>query len=224
MHLGGFVLNYFHYNLVDERPTRKLILIELIIPPTLIGAGNQITIPTSTGNIQGLSLAKPTLKVPMVGMSRLLNDSHQYAWACYEGQFTPWTTKSDHGRWRVSMVWFDGPTSMVRFLEIPIYKAFGPLTMCKQNVGQEEWPCTRKWTCWFFLNMPQQGNFGKKRRIKFDHSLIFTCLHLLFHLKHFIKNFIITSFLCHGPLPFSYHSTYFAPPTTKPVRPCQWIT
>ena len=30
-----------------------------------------------------------------------------------EGWFTPWTMKSNHGRWHFSMVLLDGPTSMV---------------------------------------------------------------------------------------------------------------
>ena len=53
-----------------------------------------------------------------------------------EGRFTPWTVKSDHGRWPFPMVRFDGPTSMGRFLKKTIYKAFGSLTRCKPNVDQ----------------------------------------------------------------------------------------
>ena len=37
----------------------------------------------------------------------------------------------------------------------------------------------------------------KERKIKLDHSLVFSCLHLLF------TRIIIITFLCHGPLPFS---------------------
>ena len=59
-----------------------------------------------------------------------------------KGRFTPWTMKSDHGRW--PFPWSD-------FLKNHIYKAFGPLTRCKPNVDQEGWPCTKKWTCWFFF-------------------------------------------------------------------------
>jgi hypothetical protein len=32
-----------------------------------------------------------------------------------KGGFTPWTMKSDHGRWPFSMVRLDGPTFMVGF-------------------------------------------------------------------------------------------------------------
>ena len=45
--------------------------------------------------------------------------------------------KSDHGRWPFSFVRLDGPTYMLRFLKKSIYKAFGPLTGWKANVGQK---------------------------------------------------------------------------------------
>ena len=61
-----------------------------------------------------------------------------------KGRFTPWTMKSDHGRWPFPMVRCDASTSMVRFLKNSIYKVFGPFTRCKSNVEQEEWPCTNK--------------------------------------------------------------------------------
>ena len=80
--------------------------------------------------------------------------------------FTPWTMKSDHGGWH-----FHGPTSTVRFLEKTIYKAFGPLTRCKPNVDQEEWPRTKKRVCWFFEYMPKKWQFWKT--FKFHHTLVF---------------------------------------------------
>ena len=57
-----------------------------------------------------------------------------------------------HGSWSWTMEdgLFHGPTSMVWFLKKLVYKAFGPLTRCKPNVDQEEWPCTKKWMCSFF--------------------------------------------------------------------------
>ena len=54
-------------------------------------------------------------------------------------------------------------------------KASGPLTGCKPNVDQEEWPCTQKWMCWFFLNICPKSAILKKK--KFEHSLHFSCLH-----------------------------------------------
>ena len=55
-----------------------------------------------------------------------------------------------HGSWSrtmkdgfFSMVQLDRPTSMVPFLKKSIHKSFAPLTSCKPNVDQEEWPCTK---------------------------------------------------------------------------------
>ncbi len=36
--------------------------------------------------------------------------------------------------------------------------------------------------------MSQKGIFAKHREIQVDHSLVFTCLHLLFPMKRFLKN------------------------------------
>ena len=52
-----------------------------------------------------------------------------------KGRFTPWTMKSDHGRW---------PFSMVQCLNFFIYKVVGPLSRWKPNVDQEERPCFKK--------------------------------------------------------------------------------
>ena len=91
--------------------------------------------------------------------------SNAWNWATHscvsKGQFTPWTMKSDHGRWPFSMVRLGGPISMVRFLKKSIYKAFGSLTRCKPNVDQEVWPCTKSDCVDFFLYMPQNNCFEK---------------------------------------------------------------
>ena len=42
--------------------------------------------------------------------------------------------------------------------------------------------------------------------------------------KEFPRNFIITTFLCHGPLHFSTRAPLFASPIAKPNEPCQWIS
>ena len=76
------------------------------------------------------------------------------------------------------MALFHGPTFMVRFLEKPIYKPFGPLTRCKLNVGREEQPCTKKWMCHFFNICPKRVVF-QKNNIKFDYYVVFSCLHFL---------------------------------------------
>jgi hypothetical protein len=75
--------------------------------------------------------------------------------------------KLDHGRWPFSMVqlsWSD-------FCKKSIYKAFGPFTRCHPNVDQEEWPCTKKWMCWYLLLCAQKWQF--RTNLKFDHSLVF---------------------------------------------------
>ena len=62
------------------------------------------------------------------------------------------------------------------------YKAFGPLTRCKPNVNQEEWPCTKsEWA--EFLNICPKTVVWKKK-FKFDHSFVF----IFSSQKYFIKN------------------------------------
>ena len=78
----------------------------------------------------------------------------------------------DHkvGPWKmvVLVVQVYGPTSYKINFE-----SFGPLTRCKPNVDQEQWPCTKKWMCWFFFKHDLKGYFPKEKNIKFDHSLVF---------------------------------------------------
>ena len=74
-----------------------------------------------------------------------------------KARFTPWTMKSDHGRW---------PFSMVQLLEKSIYKAFGPLTRCTSNVDQEEWSCIRKVHEFIFLTIcPKRVVLEGKKKI-----------------------------------------------------------
>ena len=75
-------------------------------------------------------------------------------------------------------------------LKTQFYKAFGPLTSCKPNVDQKEWPCTKSERADFFLMYAQEGLFEKeKKRIKNKIMfLVFSCLRLLclYLLEHFI--------------------------------------
>ena len=75
---------------------------------------------------------------------------------------------------------------MVSFLELSIYKASGPLTRCKPNVDQKEWPCTKKWSCWFFfLIYVQKAQFCFQKKSSFTillSSLVFASLIFLFSL------------------------------------------
>ena len=86
----------------------------------------------------------------------------------------------------------DGSFSRFQFNKISIYKAFGSLNGCKLNVDEEEWPCTKMWMCWVFKHVPK----------KFDHSLVFSCHHLLVPKKVSLNFLITTTFLCHEPWSF----------------------
>ena len=90
--------------------------------------------------------------------------------------FTLWTMKLDHGRWQISMVLLDGPTSMDQFMKKSFDKAFGPLHRCKPNVDRHEWPCTKMSMCWFKKKNAPKRQFWKKKKV-----LSFYCLHLVFH-------------------------------------------
>ena len=62
----------------------------------------------------------------------------------------------------------------------------------------------------------------KREILKKNQIWPFFCL-LFSSPKKIIKEFIITIFLCHGPLPFSIIASLLPLPTKKPVGPCQWI-
>jgi hypothetical protein len=72
--------------------------------------------------------------------------------------YGPWHRTMEDGlcQWSKFMVRLNGPT-----LEKNSFKSLGPLTRCKLNVDQKEWPCSKKWRCWFFWYMPKKGNFGE---------------------------------------------------------------
>jgi hypothetical protein len=96
---------------------------------------------------------------------------------------------SDHGRWPFSLV----QLLCSNFFKIPIYKAFGPLTKCNPNVDQEEWPCTKKWMCWFFLIYAQKVIFEKIKLI--IQVWPFSCFHFLVNVsKMWLANLLTTNF------------------------------
>ena len=57
----------------------------------------------------------------------------------------------------------------------------------------------------------------RKKEFKFDHDLVFSCLHLLFPQQQFHSNFIITSFLCYGPLFFPTRAPPLPLPRQNPL-------
>jgi len=75
----------------------------------------------------------------------------------------------------------------------------------------------------FYFKCPKWAFFWKKkksyRKSNFDHFVVF----VFSSPKNVSLKKCITTFLCHGSLPFFYQSTSFASPTAKPVGPCQWI-
>ena len=130
--------------------------------------------------------------------------------------------KSDHGRWPLSTVRLHGPTSMVWFPKKNLFtKPLGPSLGVNQMWTRRSDHAPKDECVDFFLKKyAQKMQFWKKiKTIKFDLSLVFSCLHLLFpktkiHLKCRITTWALFF--------FSY-STSFTSPTAKPVGPCQWI-
>ena len=109
-----------------------------------------------------------------------------------------------HGPWQVAffMVWLDGPISMVPFLDDLIYKALGPLTMCKPNVDQEEWSYQKLNVVIFFKIICQKGQFWKKKSsLTF---FLFSLVSIFSSSKNILSKIIIRSFISRGPLPFSF--------------------
>ena len=79
-----------------------------------------------------------------------------------------------HGPWKMAL--FHGLTWWSNFhdpicLKNPVYKAFEPLTRCKPNVDQEEWPCTKKWMCLLFDTCPKRVVLKEKIQV-----WLFSCL------------------------------------------------
>ena len=103
-----------------------------------------------------------------------------------------WYSRPDRevGPWR--MVFFHALTSWSSFhglisLKKSINKVSGLLTRCKPNMDLKEWPCTKKWMCWNFWYMPQEGSFEKKRKNQVGPFSCLSCLHLLFPQKNSLE-------------------------------------
>ena len=93
-------------------------------------------------------------------------------------------------------LWYDlaGQLSWSDFLTINL-QSLWVFTRCKPNVDQEEWPCTEKWMCWIFGHMPKKRQYFFWKKIKFDHSLVFSCVYLLLLKNNFITKFTIKHFV-----------------------------
>ena len=93
-------------------------------------------------------------------------------------------------------------TYFIRFFGA-IYKVVGPLIGCNLNVDQEIWPCTKSEYAEFiylFIYV-QKGNFKKNQVWPF---FVFSCLHLLFHLKKSLKFYYNNMYL---PGAFAFFTT-----------------
>ena len=129
-----------------------------------------------------------------------------------KGRFTPWTMTSGRGRWLFFMVrlpWsnLDGLISLKK----SIYKVFGSLTRCKPQVDQEEWPCTKKWMCWFCFNICPNRTYSKKiEKLQVWPFFLSSLVFIFSSYPPPNKYIIITIFPCHGSLPFFDHSTSIA--------------
>ena len=132
----------------------------------------------------------------------------------------------DHETGPRKMGFFHGPTWWSNNTHGPVFgkkkkkaihKVFGPLTRCKPNADQEEWPCTNNERADFLDVCLKKGNFerkGKSLIIRLS-SLVF--IHLLFPEICFNKNKIMTSFLYHGPLPFCTRAPLLSFPPQNPL-------
>ena len=79
--------------------------------------------------------------------------------------------KPDHGRWPFSMVWLDGPTFMVRFLQFSSTKPLGPLLGVNRMWTKRNDHAPKNECAHYFNIICAKRAILKK--IKFDHSLVF---------------------------------------------------
>ena len=97
-------------------------------------------------------------------------------------------------------------------LKKSIYKAFGPLTRCN-SMWTKRNDQASKGECVGFLNIsPKLAIFRKPNQV-----WPFSCLHLILSQKKFCHFLTITTFLCHGPLPFSTRAPLLPLPPRNPL-------
>ena len=112
------------------------------------------------------------------GQELILFMSVQWDFGPYWVRFTPWTMKLDHGRWFFSwfdlMVWFLWSNFLGNQFSKPLELLLGvnDILRSKRNDHAPKSACT-----FIYIYMPQKILMKK---LKFNHSLVFSCLHLLF--------------------------------------------
>jgi hypothetical protein len=124
------------------------------------------------------------------------------------GRLTPWIMKSDQ-------------PSTVQLSKTINYEVYGPLTRCKLDVDQDEWPCVKEVNVllWKKVKKGQLLKGGKKS------GLTILLSSLVFVFSPLTKknndnnnyNFTISIIPCHGPLLFWYESTFLPLPHQNPL-------
>ena len=164
------------------------------------------------------------MQEPLSILHRVISDTFGSAPASEKAGFTPWTMKSDHGRWPFSMVQLMVQHPWFNFLENQI-QSLWTLTRCKLNVDRKDWPCTKSECAGFFKCMPKNGSFGKKKKGK-KKVWPLSCLVLVFIFSSPKKNhskFLNIISLLWALAFFSTRAPPFTSPTAKTVGPCQRI-
>ena len=113
------------------------------------------------------------------------------------------------------------PTSMVRILKKINFQSVWAPQLGVSRIWTKRNDHAPKSECADFLKyMPKNDSFEIQIKNKFDHSLVFSCLHILFPKNSFIKR-IYYNISQPWALAFFYMSTSFTSPIAKHVGPCQ---
>ena len=108
---------------------------------------------------------------------------------------------------------------MVQFLKNQVTKSLG-LSLHVNRMWTKRNDHAPKSECVFiFIYVLKKGKFEKFR---FDHSFVFSYLHLLFLPQKKSLKFDYNNIFLPKALVFFYHSTSFATPTTKLIGLCHW--
>ena len=103
--------------------------------------------------------------------------------------------KPDHGRWPFVMVWLHGPTSMIHFT-----KPLGP-SLSVNQIWTKRMTMHQKVNVLIFIIHAQKGQFGSPPQKKSLTGLLLSSTSL--PQKHNSLKCLLTTLLCHKPLPFS---------------------
>ena len=82
-----------------------------------------------------------------------------------KGQFTLRTMKLDHGRWLLSMVRVNGPTSMVQLHKRLVLRALGPSLGVNQMWTKKSDHAPKSEGADFFNTCPKKGYLEEKNQV-----------------------------------------------------------